>query len=451
MLEQAKKFLMEAAEQDGQTRMLAAVSGGLDSMCLLHLLSTWGRETGLIVTAAHFNHRLRGENADRDEAFVRDWCAAHKVPFVSGSGDTRDLARKEHLTIEEAARKLRYAFLERTATEQGCHWILTAHHADDNAETMLLNLLRGTGTAGLAGIPKIRGRIARPFRNVTREELAKYARENHIPYVEDETNETGDASRNIIRHQVLPVLREINPRAVENMVRTAEILAGEDAVLTETAEKIVVRARLGSGHAAIAWAELTDAPPAVRARVVLRLMETVCGHIRDLTAAHADEVLKLIHTPQETAVASLPYGMRARSLERDLLIERIPESPDAAPVAVNQPVRFGSWTVELTEIPGTGYTYAVKRSAAEGLAVTAWRSGDRLTLPGGRGGRTLKRLCADAGISPAERDLLPVLRAGERPVAVPGIGMTKEFTPGLGEKKLFVTFIKEAEESNYEE
>ena len=112
------------------------VNSPLPVMCLLHLLSSWGREHGLTVTAAHFNHGLRGENADRDAAFVRDWCAGHGVPFLLGGGDTRELAAREHLTVEEAARKLRYAFLERAAAEGHCGWILTAHHADDSAETM---------------------------------------------------------------------------------------------------------------------------------------------------------------------------------------------------------------------------------------------------------------------------------------------------------------------------
>ena len=112
--------------------VLAAVSGGLDSMCLLHLLATWGRERNLNVAAAHFNHQLRGAESDRDERFVRDWCDAHAIPFVSGRGDVRALAARKGLSLEEAAREARYAFLNQQKTALGCRCVLTAHHADDN-------------------------------------------------------------------------------------------------------------------------------------------------------------------------------------------------------------------------------------------------------------------------------------------------------------------------------
>ena len=150
-------------------RVLCAVSGGLDSMCLLDYMT---RQKGFSVAAAHFNHRLRGAEADRDEEFVRDYCAQRRIPFVSGSGDVRALAEREGLSTEEAARRLRYEFLQETAEKNGADAIFTAHHADDNAETVLLNLVRGTGSAGLAGIPQVRGNLCRPFLRIPRAELA---------------------------------------------------------------------------------------------------------------------------------------------------------------------------------------------------------------------------------------------------------------------------------------
>ena len=135
-LAEAKRFLAGVPQP-----VLAAVSGGLDSMCLLHLLSTWGRAAGVRVTAAHFNHCLRGPLADRDEAFVKNICEAWEIPWVCGRGDTRALAEAEGLSLEEAARTLRYRFLEETRRSCGAATILTAHHADDNAETLLFHLL----------------------------------------------------------------------------------------------------------------------------------------------------------------------------------------------------------------------------------------------------------------------------------------------------------------------
>ena len=216
---------------------LCAVSGGLDSMCLLDLLDRWCRERDGRVVAAHFNHRLRGAEADRDETFVRDWCAAHDIAFVSSSGDVRGLMEREGLSLEEAARKLRYDFLRQEAEKLGQHIkIYTAHHADDNAETILFNLIRGTGVAGLTGMAYQQNGICRPLLDVTREELAAYAAARHIPHVEDTTNaDPGAAARNFLRLEVMPRLRQINPRAVEHINDAGRRLRVADQSLEEEA------------------------------------------------------------------------------------------------------------------------------------------------------------------------------------------------------------------------
>ena len=208
-------------------RVLCAVSGGRDSMCLLHYLVERG---DLSVTAAHFDHHLR-PTSGRDAAFVRDWCRTHGIPFLLGEGDVAALAA-EGLSTEEAARKARYAFLERAAREGGFAAVCTAHHARDNAETILLNLIRGTGSAGLRGMREARPLgtgpdapvLLRPFLRWGPEELARYAEDHAIPHVEDESNGSDGPARNRLRHQVLPVLESINPQAVGNILRAAETL-----------------------------------------------------------------------------------------------------------------------------------------------------------------------------------------------------------------------------------
>jgi tRNA(Ile)-lysidine synthase len=440
--------LLGLARSGETTPVLCAVSGGLDSMCLLHLLCTWGAQHGFSAAAAHFNHRLRGADADRDEAFVRAYCAERGIPFASGGGDTRALAEREHLSVEEAARNLRYAFLVRTLRERGCAYLLTAHHADDNAETMLLNLCRGTGTAGLAGIPAERGRIRRPFLEVPRAELEAYAAENGIPHVEDATNASDDAARNVLRHRVLPVLKTLNPRAVEHMARTASVLAREDAVVEDCARTLLATARFAPGRASLPLRALQSAPRAVAERAVLSLMGRVCGRRRDLGFAHVEAVLGLTRAGQRGREAFLPYGMRARNTGEALLLERVPAAPGAVSIAPGRTVRFGGWTVSLTEEP-TSAGYALNVSALDGpLSVTAWRASDRLCLPGSRGARSLKRLCADAGMTSAQRDALPVLRAGERPAAVPGIGVNGRYAPLPGGKTAHVRFQDQNAEEN---
>ncbi len=259
-LPKASAFLLERFPAGG--RVLCAVSGGLDSMCLLHFLDTWGRENGFSPLAAHFNHRLREGTADRDQRFVEDWCRERGVPCVTGAGEVRALAEREGLTLEEAARTLRYAFLEETAAREGYDAVLTAHHAGDNAETLLLNLVRGAGIAGLAGIPRERGRLVRPFLEVTRAELAAYAAAHNIPHVEDETNADPEAAaRNLIRLRVMPLLREVNPRAVEHMSRAAAGIQDVDRYLDRQAKRAFVGLAAGPGWVSFPWETLREAPP----------------------------------------------------------------------------------------------------------------------------------------------------------------------------------------------
>ena len=441
----AAEFLRRRFPHGG--RVLCAVSGGLDSMCLLDYMA---RQRGFSVAAAHFNHQLRGAEADRDESFVRDYCAARGVPFVSGSGDTRALAEREGLSMEEAARRLRYAFLKETAAERGCDAILTAHHADDNAETMLLNLLRGTGSAGLAGIPPVRGNICRPFLRITRLELADYAAAHGIPHVEDETNDDPDAAaRNALRSSVLPVLRQLNPRFAENMARTASILREESDALESMARGLLDQVKELPEGVSVPCLMLTQVPAAVAERAVLQLLVQVSGHRKDLTAAHVLAVLDLARGDRTDLEVTLPYGLTARRKKYTLEITRRPVWPASLPISVGGAVTFGGTEVMVSDaaVPGA-LPMGLPRGAS--MTVTPWRSGDWLRLPGSRGRRSFKRLCADRGLTPEERDRLPVLRVGEAHAADPVFGVQPDFAPCPGGQTVFVKFYKKTEEKQHE-
>ena len=275
--------------------VLCAVSGGLDSMCLLDLLDRWCRERDGRVVAAHFNHRLRGTESDRDETFVRDWCAAHDISFVSGSGDVRGLAEREGLSLEEAARNLRYAFLRQEAEKLGPRIrIYTAHHADDNAETILFNLIRGTGVAGLTGMAYQQDGIYRPLLNVARAELADYAAAYGIPHVEDSTNGDPDAAaRNYLRLEVMPRLKQINPKAVEHINSAGRRLRVVDRSLEEEAVRRTAHVEAREGRVTLSKRALAEAPDAVKPRMLLRLFDLLGVGRRDITAAHLNAILHL--------------------------------------------------------------------------------------------------------------------------------------------------------------
>ena len=426
-------------------RVLCAVSGGLDSMCLLDFMT---RQPSFSVGAAHFNHCLRGAEADRDEAFVRDFCAKRRIPFVSGSGDTRSLAEREGLSTEEAARRLRYEFLNKAAEDGGYDAILTAHHADDNAETVLLNLVRGTGSAGLAGIPQVRGNICRPFLRIPRAELAAYAAAHGVPHVEDSTNDDPDAAaRNALRSSVMPVLRQINPKCVENIARTSAILREESDALESMARGLMNQIKELPDGVSVPCLMLTEVPQAVAERAVLQLIAQVAGHRKDLTAAHVLAVLDLARGRGEEV--SLPYGMTARRKKYTLEITRRPARPAGLPIEVGGAVEFGGTAVMLSDQVSPG-ALPIRLPADAAVSVTPWRPSDWLRLPGSRGKRSFKRLCADRGLTPEERDALPVLRVGQAHAADPVFGVQTDFAPCPGGQTVFVKFYKKTEEKQHE-
>lgn len=202
--------------------VLCALSGGGDSVALLHYLHSHG----LRVAAAHFNHHLRPNAAD-DAAFARRFCAALGVPFYLGEGKVGELPGN----VEENARNARYAFLEKTAAEIGAAVIATAHNANDNLETVLLHLTRGCGLNGLCGIHPKRGKLVRPMLQTTRAAVEDYLTQNHLEYVTDPTNLDDGYSRNRIRHQVVPVLESLNPRVAEGVGRMTEYLRADEHAL----------------------------------------------------------------------------------------------------------------------------------------------------------------------------------------------------------------------------
>ena len=219
-------------------------SGGADSMALAHwLLGKLPRER---LVLAHVNHQLRGEEAERDQAAAQAFAQKLGVRFALLREDVGALAREKGLGLEECGRQVRYAFFHSLAKGENDR-VLTAHNAQDNAETVLLHLARGTGLSGLCGIPPRRGKVLRPFLSVRREEIEAYCREMHLPFVTDSTNLTGDFSRNLLRRQVLPVLEGLNPRFVESVLRAAELLSRDRDCLEELSRQLLERARLPWG------------------------------------------------------------------------------------------------------------------------------------------------------------------------------------------------------------
>ncbi len=254
-------------------RVLVALSGGPDSVALLDVLRTLAPSGELTIAAvAHFNHGLRGAEADEDEAFCRSMAAELSLPFDAGRGDVRALACKQGRSVEDAARVARYAFLEAAADRAGADVIAVGHTRDDQAETFLLRLLRGSGSRGLAGILPRSGRVVRPLLDVSRAVLRQYARDRGLTFRTDPSNDDVSIPRNRVRHELLPYLaREFSPGVVDVLARAAAIARDDDECLQ--AEAIVVAGSVVLSPETVAGVELdtaalTSLHPALAARLV---------------------------------------------------------------------------------------------------------------------------------------------------------------------------------------
>lgn len=215
MIRTVESFILEKGLASKEDKILVAVSGGRDSIVLLYVL----QKLGYKIEVAHVNYKLRGDESDKDEVFVRELCSKLNVQVHVTTFDTANLAKDEGVSIQMKARDLRYEWFDELKLKLGIHRIATAHHLDDQLETILINLTRGTGIKGLRGMKERRDAIIRPLLCVSRDEINDYMFENQIPFREDSSNASGKYFRNKIRHQIIPVLKEINPslfKAVNN-------------------------------------------------------------------------------------------------------------------------------------------------------------------------------------------------------------------------------------------
>lgn len=431
------------------SRVLCAVSGGADSVCLLHALYQLRPAMGFTLTAAHYNHTLRGEESDRDEQFVRDFVASHcgaqtlpdgtvlpGVELVTGRGDVASAAREKGMGLEETAREMRYAFLEETADRMGCTCMVTAHNANDNAETVLMHLARGSALRGLAGMTPVRGKLLRPLLTTTREEIEEYLAYHALEHVEDSSNADESFSRNRLRRQVMPVLEQLYPGVVRRMGETGRSLRADEEYMTSRARELAAKAVAAPQGLSIPAKILTGAPEAVATRAVRELIGRLNGGDQDCAAVHLWSVLDLCRDSDPSAQISLPYGLVARREYDALILDRGGELPGFEEVELNMPgetvvgdweiLCFGEFHTSQSQTPWSIWLAPEQLSAP--VTVRMRQTGDRIQLAG-RPEKTLKKWMIDEKIPANLRASLPVFQCGDRVVAVAGLGSAQSAAP----------------------
>ena len=401
MLNKLERFLREREMVSPGDTVIAAVSGGADSVALLFALYLLKDKLEITLEAAHFNHNLRGAESDADEAFVRQLCGRYDIPLHVGS-ETVTAGEKG---LEAAARDARYAFLQSLPGK-----IATAHTADDNAETVLMHLVRGTGLKGLGGITPIRGRVIRPMLTCTRADVEAFLEEWCLSHIEDSSN-NGDAFlRNRLRHHVMPLLKEENPRLAENLSRMALRLREDEECLSRQSDFDTLPP----------VETLKSMPPALRSRALEKFLKQ--SGVKEPEDKHISAAEELLFSDKPSARAALPGGVTiARQYDR---LTALREEPALKPTELKVPGETvtGSFRILCSpakEILNTADTFTVWPEGT--LTVRSRQSGDRIRLPGGT--KSLKKLFIDRKIPATERDGIPVLCDERGILGVYGIGV----------------------------
>ncbi len=443
MRAEVQAFCHEEALFSPSEQVCCAVSGGADSMALLWCLFTMQDELDIHVSAAHFNHKLRGEESARDEAFVRDFCRKHNIALHTGSEDVAAYAKANRLGIEEAARLCRYRYFD----SLGCK-IATAHHADDNAETVLLHLLRGSGLRGLCGIAPKRGNIVRPLLCVSRAHILEFLRTEGLAWVEDSSNQSHAYTRNRLRHELLPLMQRENPRLSAQLFSQSRLLRAEDALLEDYTEELLQQCRRNDGYAV---APLLQAPDALQKRALRRIVREYLP--QDVSLVHIEALHALLRNPNPSAALHLPKGITAQRRYDSFRLCRetavtFPETALCIPGETVIPSVGWRITCEIVKnfenFTNTPFHFAVKYDmiTQTEIFVRARQQGDTLCLPNGHR-RTLKKLLIDRKVPLAERELLPVFACGSSVLAVAGVGVDPAYAPAIGQAALLFHMQKE--------
>jgi len=458
-------------------RVGVGVSGGADSVALLCLLAELSGELGVRLTVQHFNHQLRGAASDADESFVAELAARRGMEFIAGRADVAAAARARGWNMEDAARRLRYAFFASAVKSGKVTRVAVGHTADDQAETVLARLVRGTGPAGLASIYPVKGHIVRPLLRIRRGELREYLASIKQPWREDASNLDLTRLRARLRHQLLPALeKELQPRIVEHLGRLASMARQDESFWTAlVAERIAALSRIERHRIGIRCADLlapagflpgeaAEAQRALAQRLVRGIVARLSGEPRQLTARHVAQVLRLAEKSQSGQRAEIPGAIAERSFEwiwfeaaargagmetgraagaskvvssfagsfeRLVHLGKVGEDTAVAvpEIGLRIHLKMIDWS-EAARETGLGNRVVDAELLRSPLLLRSWRPGDSLRPQGRRRPLKVKEFLREGRIAVRDRQGWPVLTSAGQVVWTRGLPVAADFSPG---------------------
>ena len=430
--------------------VLVAVSGGADSVALVSILLELAPKYSLRMAIAHLNHCLRQSESDRDETFVAALAKQLELPFYAGREDVRRYQERHRLSPEEAARQVRYGFYDSIAAQYGYRKIALGHHGDDNAELVLMNLLRGSGPLGLCGISPVRdNKIVRPLINLRRSEIMDYVAAKNLDYVTDSSNWDLKYHRNKIRARLLPELEsEYNPRLIDSLNRLTAIMGAEEEWIENLIHPIYEKAIVfkEKNKLGLSIPELNQQPIAVRRRLIRRAIRWAKGNLRRIAFAHVESVCQLAKIGPISGILDLPDRIRIRRDRNVLMISKedlnlrrldgIPclaamrdyEYPLSGPGKIF--VEEAEMHISFIEIPkaqlldlqqsGHRVAFFDMDKLRFPLVIRNFRPGDRFWPLGSSGNQKLKKFFIDHKVSPIERAKCPIVLSCNKIIWVAG-------------------------------
>ncbi len=418
-------------------KILVAVSGGADSVCLLSVLDRLKNDLGFGLYCAHVNHGLRGEAADSDQMFVQDMCSRRGIKFFSKKVDVAALAKEKKVSTEEAGRGVRYDFFNELLEQYGFQKIATAHNRDDNAETIMMRIIRGTGIDGLGGIKYVRDElIIRPILDIPRCDIEKYCKEKNLDFCTDATNFENDYTRNKIRNELIPYLeREFNSNIKDTLVRLGANAKEDGAFLNGYAERLYSRLNNpipSKKPVSLHIDSLKMVEKSIRARLIRIAADEAVKGVK-LEKKHIDEIYELVLKDTGAGI-DLPEGLRASvnygwltfeqpkktmNFEENDFFYKI--SPGEEVFIENLGVKV-SLKTESSEYKCGINEWAIDLDKLEGrpLFLRNRRDGDRMVWFSDGREKKIKKIFIDAKIPKADRDKIPLLCTGDEVVAVVG-------------------------------
>lgn len=414
---------------EGQ-KVVVAVSGGIDSIALLDVVA-WLRDTKKIdVVAAHVNHRLRGKESDGDEQFVRRVCAGYGIPLFTERVLTKQIAKETKRSVQETARDLRYSFFDTLQKSLDAGAVATAHNANDNAETILINLIRGSGVEGLGGIPLRRNQIVRPFLCVTRKEIERYAGKRKLRFRKDSSNTHVEYTRNYLRHTIIPRIEQrLNPLLIGTLSRTAEIFR-MNAAFTDDALKRVHA--FDPDTAQLDIGRLEQIHPYLQQMLLHRV----------LTGKNIEPAFETVHAvlhlkeSQKGAVVDLDRSFVAERIDGAILIRRRGRPKEFEFRLENEGTITTDdfiFTITKSGLPDnktksdTSHEYIDASLLKFPVIVRNWRKGDAFIPLGMRGKKKLSDFFAEEKFSSEQKRKIPIVESGHRIVWIAGKRLDDRF------------------------